>query len=869
MLSTSFAFNRQLTRNSKVVFKSTLTLADGTIHELTGTDFMEGPSFTESTSGQSSFEIGAAVIGKHDFTLRNNDARFDDFVFAGATVEPFIGVELEDGTIEWLKKGVFEVEQPDMYGNTIGLQSLDNMHLLEKPYSSVRTAYPASFAVIANDICAACGITLATPGFANSAVEVAKRPDDSAITCLDMISYIAQATGNWAKCDNWGRLRIGWYDMAAFESEDWLDGQTFDDAMPYASGDSADGGDFMSGGDDYDGGSFSSNRFILLHALSDFSVSTDDVVITGIRVIAADQVLNDGTMGEKGETALFGSEGYVLDVSENPLIQYGTAAAAASRIGARVVGMAFRPFNASAVGNPAYEAGDPMILIDRRQNQYRSYATSITYRAGSYETFSCGAETPSRNSAARYSAATKAIVENRKSIKAEKTARELALSTMALMLSSASGLYKTEQVQEDGSTVYYLHDKPTLAQSQTVWKATANAFGVSNNGGATYTYGVDSNGVAILNQIYATGIDADYITTGIITGRNGGFTLNLDTGIMAVSNSSEIGGRTIKNVLKSVDAVSTLIRVCNGGVLVGNTGSIVGAFINGDGVFEVVDIDVKGGQPVPGNVHAQFGYSTQIGESDGSHLDMGPTGIELYEGSTKIGNFGGSSTASGFTGPYFTLGERRIDSSEYKDYVGPIGAWSATIGLANVASSYYSMAIGGFCTASNEAQVVLGIANLPMSDPILIIGNGQWDGGMSVIQSNVFYVNYSGGAWLNGTLTQTSDRRLKEHIDYLGDDAVDFVRKLKPALFVKDGKRQLGFYAQDVQEIDVWDCSLVDSTPMSSELDFDPLTLEYTSLIAPLTTYAQKLEERIEKLEGELKEIRESLTKGFSNGNSA
>lgn len=518
MLSTSFAFRKKISQNTKTVHKATLTLADGTVLEIEGTDLMAGTSFSESVSSQASFDVGAAIIGRHDFTLRNDEGKYDEYDFTGSTVVPFVGVELDDGTAEWLRKGVFGIEQPNSYGNTIALTSLDNMRLLERPYSDVATAYPATLARIASDICTACGLTLYTTAFANSSVVVQQRPTDGTLTCLDMISNVAQSSGNWAKCDNAGRLCFDWYDLEAFEGNDWLDGGTFDTTTtPYSDGDAADGGAFHTGGANSDGGGFGAQRYIHLHAFANLTVVTDDVVITGVRVTAANEITADGSMGEVGETALYGSEGYVLDISGNALIQYGTASAAASRIGLRCVGMRFRPFDASVVGNPAYEAGDPVIITDAKQRQYRSYLTSTTWRSGSYQAVSCGAETPSRNSADTYSAMTKAIIALRNAAAAERTARELATETMALLLSSASGLYKTAQQQPDGSMIYYMHDKPTLAQSATVWKATAEAFGVSTDGGQTYAYGVSNNGVAILNQIYAVGLDADYINTGSLT----------------------------------------------------------------------------------------------------------------------------------------------------------------------------------------------------------------------------------------------------------------------------------------------------------------------------------------------------------------
>lgn len=86
-----------------------------------------------------------------------------------------------------------------------------------------------------------------------------------------------------------------------------------------------------------------------------------------------------------------------------------------------------------------------------------------------------------------------------------------------------------------------------------------------------------------------------------------------------------------------------------------------------------------------------------------------------------------------------------------------------------------------------------------------------------------------------------SDRRLKEHQNYLGDEADDFIRNLKPAFYLKDGKNHTGFYAQDVAEIDKWDCMTGESRGY--------MTLSYMDLIAPLVKYCQHLEKRIEELE--------------------
>lgn len=111
--------------------------------------------------------------------------------------------------------------------------------------------------------------------------------------------------------------------------------------------------------------------------------------------------------------------------------------------------------------------------------------------------------------------------------------------------------------------------------------------------------------------------------------------------------------------------------------------------------------------------------------------------------------------------------------------------------------------------------------------------------------ARITYVDLDGDEiYSSENLTVMSDRRLKEHIKYLDDDAVDFIRNLKPSLYTKGGNKHLGFYAQDVQAVNKWGTEL---TPTVRE---GYMGLVYTELIAPLVAYCQSLEKRIEKLEG-------------------
>lgn len=177
------------------------------------------------------------------------------------------------------------------------------------------------------------------------------------------------------------------------------------------------------------------------------------------------------------------------------------------------------------------------------------------------------------------------------------------------------------------------------------------------------------------------------------------------------------------------------------------------------------------------------------------------------------------------------------------------GNYSMAHGSASTASGANSFALGEGISASAYNQLICGKYNAYHSGPFAV-GYGSVVGN----EKNVLTLDDDGDLWIAGTLRQNSDKRLKEHLAYLADDACEFVRKLKPALFSKDGKRHAGFYAQDVQDAEPgeWATETVTAQHTDESLDFDPLTLDYTALIAPLVAYAQSLESRIEELESQL-----------------
>ena len=552
MLSISSEYELSLNENSNQLIKAKITFADNTVRQLTGDDIV-ACDFDQQVSSDSSFDIGTAIIGQMTITLNNHDGRFDACDFTKAQFVVWVGRQLSKGT-EWIQRGVYTANQPDSYNGTIAISALDNMSKFEKPFRTFLASVGAlqganaSVRTLLTDMCRHCGVTWADNGDKAFDTKFEYGYVDSNATCRQALAYTCQALCVNASITNDGRLRTVWYDSAPFEAESDLDGGQFDSAKPYATGASKDGGNFTdySSGASADGGTFFTNRNVhRLYAFSNITVNTDDVVITGVRV--TERSVTVGSKTTNGGTYTVGSEGYVLDVSNNPLIIPGTGKSVADRIGAKVIGLRFRPFSGKHICVPSLEAGDCAYVIDRKQNVYKTYVTRVKYSVNGGMTVSCGAKSASRNSADNAGASTSAVVKARNELHQELGIRDETIKNLGETLANASGLYHTEAKQPDGSTVYYLHDKPTTGQSKIIYKVTASGIGISTDAGKTYATGLSADGNAVLNRIYAIGINADYLTTGRISSKNGNSFIDLDTeeANLKLGNKSTVGGKVI------------------------------------------------------------------------------------------------------------------------------------------------------------------------------------------------------------------------------------------------------------------------------------------------------------------------------------
>ena len=474
-----------------------------------------GFEVNDSTSSNGTFTIGALIAGKLKIKLNNIYEDYSKYDFDKASVTAYVSKSFSDGTTEKLKIGEYRVSETSYDGSLITLTCLDNINDFNREYDS-NLSYPTTAYEVVRDACIKCDVPFTMARFDNSDYVINEIPSDNQkLTYGQVIAYILQLSGLWGKCGHDGELLIGWYDMSQFDSQGY-DGGTFSaKTTPYSDGDTLNGGNFTdySSGDSVDGGTFTEARnYHNVYTQKDLNVATDDVVITGVKVIVTSK--EDKT---KDVNALAGKEGYVVSISDNPFISADKAQTVANYIFKKIGGMRFRPLDATLLSNPLIESGDVALVTDRKQNAYSCFISNRTFTVGSGTKISCDAENASRNSADKFSNETKAIVQARKVVQAQLSVYDKQMQLLTQLMSQSLGLFKTEQKQEDGSIIYIMHNKVDLNSSNIQWKMTANGMAVSNDYGKTWRAGIDKDGNAIFNIMSAIGINFDWAHGGTLT----------------------------------------------------------------------------------------------------------------------------------------------------------------------------------------------------------------------------------------------------------------------------------------------------------------------------------------------------------------
>ena len=489
-----------------------LTLKDGTVLHLTNHELWnKGFQFEDAVSGESEFEIGSVIVNQCVISINNIYDDFTEYNFDGAEAVCYLGMQISETQLEKIRICTMTVvEAPYQNSSVITLTCYDNASRFDRDYSESTLKYPATRSQIIRDACTVCGVTLGTPSFYGEDFVVSERPADEALTFRQVLAWTAQLGCQWIRCNAYGQLCVGWYDLEP-------------------------------------------KTFSKISSTNGLTINIDQVVITGVRVAEYSEDQADEEVNEY----LYGKEGYVLSITGNRLITKGTGKEAVSRIGQKCVGMSFWPFSGSELMDIGLEAGDAVKITDRKGKTYQSYVTVTTLKPGEYQSVACNAKSAARNSAKRYSELTQAYVSQRRQAKKEKTQWENELKGLSKRLNESPGLYTTEEADSDGGKIFYWHNKPDLKDSDIIWKMTAEACGVSTDGGKTWNTGLSVDGRLITKIMSTIGLNFSWGVGGelVIKDRSGKETvyMNAETGEVRIcATSFTLQGETVDDIAKDL-----------------------------------------------------------------------------------------------------------------------------------------------------------------------------------------------------------------------------------------------------------------------------------------------------------------------------
>lgn len=528
MINVSDEFKQLMTERQDFKCNAEVTLANGTVLPLGEDDFSIDNNSLVDAAGANTIPLGVALSRNVQLEIMNDDDHLSNYDFFGAKIRLYITFELSE-TTEKIEYGTFTVTQPEGYGNVVTIVGYDDMYKADKAYSTTLT-FPATAKSVLIDSCDTCGILIGDSNFLHNDFQIPTMPS-SEYTHRQIIGFIAMIACGNVRIDRTGHLQIMTYDF------------------------------------NYDSGN--------VHTLTDYNTltnDTNDVQVTGVQMtktVTKTTTDEDGNENEEDveELVKYGSDGYVLEI-ENPLVA-GHEETLVSWIYERFKDVTFRGFTMDYISYPIAEFGDKIKITDWRGKSFYSVLTDVNFVFFGYTTLQNSAESPMRNQSNYTSSEQKALIQGKELVEREKTNREIAVKKLNDTLKNSSGMYSTAEKQPDGSTIYYLHDKPTIAESQNVIKLTAEAIGFSTDGGKNYPYGFTITGEMITRLLYTEGINADYINTGALTVKDKSgniiFYADMETGTVKISGDNvTIGGKTAPEAIS--DAVKESKNYADGKV---------------------------------------------------------------------------------------------------------------------------------------------------------------------------------------------------------------------------------------------------------------------------------------------------------------
>lgn len=488
MYSVSSAYKTQVKAATRDwAIKLALSLDSGETYELTEQDIESGTfTYQESSTCSDTIQVGSVYSNSLDFSLINKDGRFNEANFQDAVVTPQIGLQLPDGTWEYIPLGKFNVYDPGKKLSTISMHSLDNMYKLNTPFSAVNIQYPINVAALVVGICDHCVVPISaqlTTELMSLGITL-NSFDPGDATCRDILGYVGCLLGKNLRFNRLGILESFWYNTSVDSTTD---------------ADTRNTSDF-----------------------SDFKVN-----ITGVRLSD-----NAGTEYWKGDSSL------VAQLDSNPLIQNEEVARETLlRVYTALTSVTYRPYTITYMGDPAIQAGDYVKHIRASGDLESIVMTSVFCFHGSATLSAVGTTAEQTRQATNTTKQVQQVAAQAR-VDLNQGLRSLE-STMALqsdLITQALGFYPKIVYDEDGRIkAVYMMSTPNSTPTTLVWAITSGGIGVSHTG----IEGPYTSSWTMDDSILANTITANMISTGILQSADGtAFYLDLDNGVLRMDASS-------------------------------------------------------------------------------------------------------------------------------------------------------------------------------------------------------------------------------------------------------------------------------------------------------------------------------------------
>lgn len=143
--------------------------------------------------------IGGTVAKRVTGNFNNVDSSFS---IQDREFELYLGVDLENGTTEYIKYGTFIVQKPedDQVNDNTSFEALDYMIKLNLPWVD-RMTYPCTLKELFDDLVAQSGLSTKVTSFLNQDFIVENNQFEEGTTRRDVLKAIAQIAFNWARID--------------------------------------------------------------------------------------------------------------------------------------------------------------------------------------------------------------------------------------------------------------------------------------------------------------------------------------------------------------------------------------------------------------------------------------------------------------------------------------------------------------------------------------------------------------------------------------------------------------------------------------------------------------------------------------------